>query len=128
MVIEAAEITEKTDLEIRQWSGNKVYPSPVLEPTEQNPSGVYWQIDTLEGVMTAIPGDYIIKGVNGEFYPCKADIFAKTYEVVKHKCCVGCKKDFDTCESNTFTTDGNNEFVWCAEFEGVKNTEFRGNT
>lgn len=82
VIIEAAEITVKTELEIRNWSGGKVYPSPVLEPTEDNLSGVYWQIDTLEGVMTAIPGDFIIKGVHGEFYPCKPDIFAKTYEEV----------------------------------------------
>lgn len=39
-------------------------------------------INTLEGVMTAIEGDYIIRGVNGELYPCKADIFEKTYEAV----------------------------------------------
>lgn len=37
-------------------------------------------IQTLEGVMSARSGDWIIKGVNGEFYPCKPDIFAKTYE------------------------------------------------
>lgn len=36
-------------------------------------------IPTLEGEMKALPGDYIIKGVNGEFYPCKPDIFKKTY-------------------------------------------------
>ena len=41
------------------------------------------QIPTLEGEMTASPGDFIIKGVNGEFYPCKPDIFEKTYEEVK---------------------------------------------
>jgi len=40
-------------------------------------------IKTLEGTMTAKYGDYIIKGVNGEFYPCKPDIFHKTYEKVK---------------------------------------------
>lgn len=40
------------------------------------------QIYTLEGVMTAEPGDWIIKGVKGEFYPCKPDIFAATYEDV----------------------------------------------
>jgi hypothetical protein len=40
-------------------------------------------IDTLEGTMLANPGDYIIKGVNGEFYPCKPDVFAKTYEPVE---------------------------------------------
>lgn len=40
-------------------------------------------IITLEGSMRAECGDYIIKGVNGEFYPCKPDIFKKTYEKVK---------------------------------------------
>ena len=39
-------------------------------------------IPTLEGVMTASPGDWIIKGVAGEFYPCKSDIFEATYERV----------------------------------------------
>ena len=38
------------------------------------------EIKTLEGVMSAQIGDWIIKGVNGEFYPCKPDIFEKTYE------------------------------------------------
>ena len=41
----------------------------------------YCEIKTLEGIMTATEGDYIIKGVNGEFYPCKPDIFEKTYEL-----------------------------------------------
>lgn len=37
---------------------------------------------TLEGTMKVSPGDYIIKGVNGEFYPCKPDIFEKSYDPV----------------------------------------------
>lgn len=37
-------------------------------------------IPTLEGIMHASPGDWIITGVNGEQYPCKPDIFEKTYE------------------------------------------------
>lgn len=37
-------------------------------------------IETLEGIMHASVGDYIITGVNGEQYPCKPDIFKKTYE------------------------------------------------
>ena len=41
------------------------------------------KINTLEGVMLARQNDYIIKGVNGEFYPCKPDIFEKTYEPVE---------------------------------------------
>lgn len=40
-------------------------------------------IETLEGKMVATIGDYIIKGVKGEFYPCKPDIFAATYEQVE---------------------------------------------
>lgn len=37
-------------------------------------------IETLEGTMTASPGDWIIRGVKGELYPCKPDIFEATYE------------------------------------------------
>lgn len=40
-------------------------------------------INTLEGAMSASVGDYIIKGVAGEFYPCKPDIFLKTYDKVQ---------------------------------------------
>lgn len=40
-------------------------------------------IRTLEGLMKASIGDYIIKGINGEYYPCKPDIFEKTYEKVE---------------------------------------------
>ena len=42
----------------------------------------YCDIKTLEGVITATEGDYIIKGVQGEFYPCKPDIFNETYESI----------------------------------------------
>jgi hypothetical protein len=45
---------------------------------QSNREGVL--ITTLEGKMLASPGDYIIKGVKGEFYPCKPDIFEATYE------------------------------------------------
>ncbi|MFA5153980.1 MAG: hypothetical protein WC554_15620 [Clostridia bacterium] len=41
-------------------------------------------IRTLEGDMIASIGDYIIRGISGEYYPCKADIFAKTYEAVEN--------------------------------------------
>jgi len=45
-------------------------------------AGLPWTIWTLEGTMDARPGDWIIKGVKGEFYPCKPDIFEATYEAV----------------------------------------------
>lgn len=50
-------------------------PDPITPPTE-----LY--IKTLEGVHHASVGDYIIRGVNGELYPCKPDIFEKTYEQI----------------------------------------------
>lgn len=40
-------------------------------------------IETLEGTMTASSNDFIIKGVDGEIYPCKPDIFEKTYEIAE---------------------------------------------
>lgn len=47
--------------------------------TEKDDLGIY----TLEGLMWASKGDYIIKGIKGEFYACKPDIFKETYEEVK---------------------------------------------
>lgn len=73
-------------IEAVQFDGVREIPgvviSPVIEPTEANPTGVYGQIRTLEGVMTCIVGDWIITGVKGEVYPCRPDIFAATYEPV----------------------------------------------
>jgi len=51
-------------------------------------------IKTLEGDMHVSVGDYIIKGVNGEFYPCKPDIFEKTYEKEKTEL----QKFFEECD------------------------------
>lgn len=45
---------------------------------------IWMEIETLEGIMTAQPGDFIIKGIQGEIYPCKPDIFKATYEIVEH--------------------------------------------
>jgi hypothetical protein len=44
---------------------------------------VQMRIKTLEGIMLANQGDYIIRGVKGEIYPCKPDIFAATYEAAR---------------------------------------------
>ena len=45
-----------------------------------DPTTTPLKINTLEGCMEASPGDWIIRGVQGEFYPCKPDIFEATYE------------------------------------------------
>jgi hypothetical protein len=50
------------------------------DPAVWEEDGPCIQIMTLEGTMRADPGDWIIRGVKGEFYPCKPDIFDATYE------------------------------------------------
>lgn len=49
---------------------------------EYKDGAMHLRIHTLEGVMLAAPGDWIIKGIKGEFYPCKPDIFAASYDPV----------------------------------------------
>ena len=62
---------------LRRWMGEVD-----VDDCSNEESDVPLHIDTLEGRMYAQPGDWIIKGVKGEFYPCKPDIFAATYEPV----------------------------------------------
>lgn len=91
VVIEAAQFVETSrtqrkfgvsieynSLEIADFIGRPILVRTV--PAEVPEGRTFIEIDTLEGVMQANIGDWIIKGVNGEFYPCKPDIFAKTYE------------------------------------------------
>ena len=55
----------------------------IFSPFQHEYETMYCEIKTLEGVMIAYSGDYIIKGIKGEIYPCKADIFEFTYDLVK---------------------------------------------
>ena len=78
VVIEAVKYDGKNENEVIAFVGaylniqQEHYASEVVE----------LHINTLEGQMHVSVGDWIIKGVNGEFYPCKPDIFEKTYEFV----------------------------------------------
>jgi hypothetical protein len=54
-----------------------------IQPSSSEEGNPVILIPTLEGEMTASIGDYIIKGIRGEFYPCKPDIFEKSYEAVE---------------------------------------------
>lgn len=67
--VEAFQLTEDNARMLANWCKGLLVSSNI-------------QILTLEGVMTARQGDYIIKGVHGEFYPCAPAIFEKTYEVI----------------------------------------------
>lgn len=71
--------TRESSLAIQEWSGGKAH-THNGDPVPEHPSMLV--IDTLEGQMTANPGDWIIRGVQGEFYPCKPSIFEATYEPV----------------------------------------------
>lgn len=87
VVIEAIQWTNDSGnfTQILDWSSGQVTSaSPLVwEQTEKEPIGSFClEIKTLEGVMLARLNDWIIKGVNGEFYPCKPDIFEKSYECV----------------------------------------------
>jgi len=82
VIIEAILFIGDNWQEIQKWmykSGSKRFKS-----CETNKRGevVGIIIKTLEGKMKADIGDYVIKGISGEFYPCKPDIFEKTYEEV----------------------------------------------
>lgn len=71
-----------------RWDGRSgtIFPLAPFEnatkPPVVNTDGTL-DITTLEGVMTAEVGDWIIKGVSGEIYPCKNDIFEATYEAAE---------------------------------------------
>ena len=67
-----------------QWTGdNREEIDEFMGESRRKIPGNGLQIYTLEGIMDASVGDYIIKGVKGEFYPCKPDIFEMTYEPVE---------------------------------------------
>jgi len=78
----------KKPVEIEAWCWDGCSTAPERPPWLRGPNvrAVHDEeillIDTLEGTMTAMKGDWIIMGVKGEIYPCKPDIFAATYEPV----------------------------------------------
>lgn len=78
--VEAVQYTGGNNREIEGFVGDQcLYFARAITGEEQNPQ---LHIRTLEGDMHVSKGDWIIKGVKGEFYPCKPDIFDQTYEPV----------------------------------------------
>lgn len=84
VVIEAVQLNERCLIE-EDWFWDAVTRNEIIvhDNGKWNKNPAWCEIKTLEGVMVAKTGDYIIKGVQGEFYPCKPDIFAETYEEVE---------------------------------------------
>jgi hypothetical protein len=69
------------EIEAVQYTGENL--NEILQFVGRLKTGPGCRIETLEGTMEASPGDWIIKGVKGEFYPCKPEIFLATYEPVE---------------------------------------------
>ncbi len=85
IVIEAEQLTEKKALELFADETKSIFglrPSGSYHLKDKEVHDAYIWIDTLEGKMEAKLNDWIIKGVKGELYPCKPDIFEATYEPV----------------------------------------------
>lgn len=81
VVVEAVQLNERCLIE-EDWFWDAVTRNEIIvhDNGKWNKNPAWCEIKTLEGVMVAKAGDYIIKGVRGELYPCKPDIFAETYE------------------------------------------------
>lgn len=92
-------------IDAMQWNGGAEAATPIIEwalesdvairyheaVDDSGTIGGHWyrnqrdehlRVETLEGTMSAHVGDWIIRGVKGEFYPCAADVFAATFEAV----------------------------------------------
>ena len=82
VVIEAMEWTGENVKEIKEFCGKaaKIHYQYTMAAPDQ--PTIMLVLDTLEGEMHASVGNMIIKGVKGEVYPCRRDIFDQTYEVV----------------------------------------------
>ena len=80
VVIEAVQYTGDNTDEIIKFANGKIW---------KNTCYSYLTVPTLEGLHRADVGDWIVKGIKGEFYPCKPDIFDATYEPAQstHACC-----------------------------------------
>jgi hypothetical protein len=81
VVIEAIQVPNPNDP--LSWGMLAGFLGSCKDKWSVSPGGSGLDVETLEGIMHANIGDWIIKGVKGEFYPCKPDIFDATYEAVK---------------------------------------------
>lgn len=73
-----------TAIEAVQWTGDNLEELRAFVPEQYRHNKIHQPmgIVTLGGVLTVSDGDYVIKGIKGEFYPCKPDIFEASYEKV----------------------------------------------
>jgi hypothetical protein len=77
VVIDAVQFTGRNFVELAAFCGRELQSAASSEAPE-----AALEIPTREGTMRASVGDWIIRGVQGEYYPCKPEIFAATYEAI----------------------------------------------
>ncbi len=82
VVVEAVQWTNSIESLFNIMELCKGIPAEAQAPITRS-HGDCLTVHTLEGDMVALPNDFIIQGVEGEFYPCKPDIFRETYEKVE---------------------------------------------
>ena len=80
-IVEAYQVLKETEHFIKTWSKGNVYVSPVSEPTEDNPTGVYWQVTTDSGIATAIIGDWICLE-NNSYFVVTNENFQNEFQVI----------------------------------------------
>lgn len=82
------------EIEFMVWPGSAANATPIIDwvlsqggtaryHDDDDAHFEHLQIDTLEGTMRASVGDVIIRGIKGEFYPCKPDVFRDTYDIIE---------------------------------------------
>ena len=118
-------ITKPVEVEALEWIGtNKFNMCEFIgdKAISMKSDEDFFIIETLEGNMKASKGDFIIKGLRGEFYPCKPDVFHLKYKLCDEAICGWCGKHLgvvykglrlfcSTKCTDKFTLDENNEVV-----------------
>ena len=80
VVVEAIQLTDESIIEIIKWTTDYI---SIEIDTDENDNIIGMIIPTLEGAMKASMNDQIIKGIQGEYYHCKPNIFEQTYELAE---------------------------------------------
>lgn len=111
---------KRVTIEAVQWNGDfevlKTFPNEEIKHIGSRDGELY--IQTLEGEMHCSKGDFIIRGLNGEYYPCKPDIFEKSYDEGEGK--ILDHSDLTSSEKSLANTDSN------GASKNVKDIEFWG--
>lgn len=82
VVVEARRVVPSNYVDVAKWCGGKAMHGTQRSPGDKS-YPFYIRIPTLKGIMIANINDWVIEDVEGEFYPCKPDVFAATYDLVE---------------------------------------------